>query len=189
MIKACELTRNGIVSINGAPYIVEELKISTPSARGAASIFRFRLRNLITKAKLDQACHGDDKFEELDFEKRQVQFLYKEQGNAYAFMDTADYSQFSLTADELGEQVNYLLEDMDDIRALVVNGTPVAIELPPNVVLEIADCEPTMKGQTVTSRAKTATLSTGLSVLVPEYITVGERVKVDTRTGEFLGRV
>ena len=189
MIMACELTRNGIVSINGAPYIVEELKISTPSARGAASIFRFRLRNLITKAKLDQACHGDDKFEELDFEKRQVQFLYKEQGNAYAFMDTADYSQFSLTADELGEQVYYLLEDMDDIRALVVNGTPVAIELPPNVVLEIADCEPTMKGQTVTSRAKTATLTTGLSILVPEYITVGERVKVDTRTGEFLGRV
>ncbi|MBP5545152.1 MAG: elongation factor P [Kiritimatiellae bacterium] len=188
MIKACELTRNGIVSINGAPYIVEELKISTPSARGAASIFRFRLRNLITKAKLDQACHGDDKFEELDFEKRQVQFLYKEQGNAYAFMDTADYSQFSLTADELGEQVYYLLEDMDDIRALVVNGTPVAIELPPNVVLEIADCEPTMKGQTVTARTKTATLQTGLSVQVPEYITPGEKVKIDTRTGEFLGR-
>ena len=188
MIKACELTRNGIVSINGAPYIVEELKISTPSARGAASIFRFRLRNLITKAKLDQACHGDDKFEELDFEKRQVQFLYKEQSNAYAFMDTADYSQFSLTADELGEQVYYLLEDMDDIRALVVNGTPVAIELPPNVVLEIADCEPTMKGQTVTARTKTATLQTGLSVQVPEYITPGEKVKIDTRTGEFLGR-
>jgi elongation factor P len=188
MIKACELTRNGIVSINGAPYIVEELKISTPSARGAASIFRFRLRNLITKAKLDQACHGDDKFEELDFEKRQVQFLYKEQGNAYAFMDTSDYSQFSLTADELGEQVYYLLEDMDDIRALVVNGTPVAIELPPNVVLEIADCEPTMKGQTVTARTKTATLQTGLSVQVPEYITPGEKVKIDTRTGEFLGR-
>ena len=78
---------------------------------------------------------------------------------------------------------------MEGIKSLIVNGSPVAIELPPNVVLEIADCEPTMKGQTVTSRAKTATPSTGLSVLVPEYITVGERVKVDTRTGEFLGRV
>ena len=103
MIKACDLGRNGIVSINGAPYIVEELKISTPSARGAASIYRFRFRNLITKAKLDQACHGDDKFDELDFEKRQVQFLYKEQSGEYTFMDTEDYSQFSLSADELGD--------------------------------------------------------------------------------------
>jgi elongation factor P len=188
MAKACDLARNSIVAINGAPYVVEELKVSTPSARGAASIFRFRFRNLITKAKLDQACHGDDKFDELDFEKRQVQFLYKEQGGAYAFMDTEDYSQFSLTADELGDQVYYLVEDMEDIKALIVNGSPVAIELPPNVVLEIADCEPTMKGQTVTARTKTATLSTGMSVQVPEYITPGEKVKIDTKTGAFLGR-
>ena len=189
MIKACELSRNGIVSINGAPYIVEELKVSTPSARGAASIFRFRFRNLVTKAKLDQACHGDDKFEELDFQRRLVQYLYREQGGAYTFMDVEDYSQFSLNAEELGDQVGFLVEDMEDIKALIVNGTPVAIELPPNVVLEIAECEPTMKGQTVTARTKTARLSTGLAIQVPEYITVGERVKVDTRTGEFLGRV
>ena len=188
MIKACDLGRNGIVSINGAPYIVEELKISTPSARGAASIYRFRFRNLITKAKLDQACHGDDKFDELDFEKRQVQFLHKEQSGEYTFMDTEDYSQFSLSADELGDQTGYLVEDMEDIKALIVNGAPVAIELPPNVVLEIADCEPTMKGQTVTARTKSATLSTGLPVQVPEYITPGEKVKIDTKTGAFLGR-
>lgn len=189
MIKACELSRNGIVSINGAPYIVEELKVSTPSARGAASIFRFRFRNLVTKAKLDQACHGDDKFEELDFQRRLVQFLYREQGGTFTFMDVEDYSQFSLNADDLGDQASYLVEDMEDIKALIVNGTPVAIELPPNVVLEIAECEPTMKGQTVTARTKTARLSTGLAIQVPEYITAGERVKVDTRTGEFLGRV
>ncbi|MBR0056770.1 MAG: elongation factor P [Kiritimatiellae bacterium] len=188
MIKACDLARNGIVSVNGAPYIVEELKVSTPSARGAASIYRFRLRNLITKAKLDQACHGDDKFDELDFVKRPVQFLYREQDGAYTFMDTEDYSQFSLNADDLGDQTGFLVEDMEDIKALVVNGSPVAIELPPNVILEVADCEPTMKGQTVTARTKSATLSTGLPIQVPEYITPGEKVKVDTRTGAFLGR-
>ena len=104
-------------------------------------------------------------------------------------MDVEDYSQFSLNADDLGDQASYLVEDMEDIKALIVNGTPVAIELPPNVVLEIAECEPTMKGQTVTARTKTARLSTGLAIQVPEYITAGERVKVDTRTGEFLGRV
>lgn len=189
MIKACDLGRNGIVSINGSPYIVEDLKVSTPSARGAASIYRFRFRNLITKVKLDQACHGDDKFDELDFEKRQVQFLYKEQNGAYTFMDVDDYSQFSLSADDLGDQIYYLIEDMEDIKALIVNGNPVAIELPPNVALKIADCEPTMKGQTVTARTKSATLQTGLSIQVPEYITAGETVKVSTATGEFLGRV
>ena len=188
MAKACDLTKGGIVAINGAPYVVEELKVSTPSARGAASIFRFRFRNLITKTKLDQACHGDDKFDDVDFEKRDVQFLYKEQGGLYTFMDTEDFSQSTLSADALGEQAGYLAEDMEGIKSLIVNGAPIAIELPPNVVLEVADCEPTMKGQTVTSRAKTATLSTGLSILVPEYITVGEKVKVDTRNGEFLGR-
>ena len=77
---------------------------------------------------------------------------------------------------------------MEDIKALIVNGAPVAIELPPNVVLEIADCEPTMKGQTVTARTKSATLSTGLPVQVPEYITPGEKVKIDTKTGAFIGR-
>ncbi len=189
MIKACELSRNGIVSINGAPYIVEELKVSTPSARGAASIFRFRFRNLITKNKLDQACHGDDKFEELDFEKRPVQFLYKEQGDVYTFMDNEDYSQFSLSAEDLGDQAYYLSEELEGIKSLIVNGTPLAIELPPNAVLEITECEPTMKGQTVTARTKSAKLSTGLAIQVPEYMTTGEMVKVDTRTGEFLGRV
>lgn len=189
MVKACDLSRNGIVSINGAPYIVEDLKVSTPSARGAASIFRFRFRNLITKTKLDQACHGDDKFEELDFEKRPVQFLYREQGGIFTFMDTEDYSQFALNEEDLGDQVYYLVEDMEDIMALVVNGTPMAIELPPNVVLEITECEPTMKGQTVTARTKSAKLATGLSIQVPEYMTTGEMVKVDTRTGDFLGRV
>lgn len=188
MIKACDLGRNGIVSVNGAPYIVEELKVSTPSARGAASIFRFRLRNLITKAKLDQACHGDDKFDELDFEKRQVQFLYREQDGSFTFMDVEDYSQFSLGADELGDQTGFLVEDMEGIKALIVNGRPVAIELPPNVALKIVDCEPTMKGQTVTARTKGARLETGLAIQVPEYMTAGEVVKVDTRTGEFLGR-
>ena len=112
MSKACDLTRNSIVAINGAPYVVEELKVSTPSARGAASIFRFRFRNLITKTKLDQACHGDDKFDDVDFEKRDVQFLYKEAGGLYTFMDVEDYSQFTLNADDLGDQVGYLADDM-----------------------------------------------------------------------------
>ena len=188
MLKACDLARDSVVAINGAPHIVEELRVSTPSARGAASLFRFRFRNLITKAKLDQTCKGDDKFEEIEFERRDVEFSYKEPGGIYTFMDTEDYSQFSLNEDELGDQVYYITEDVEGIKSLIVNDKPVAIELPQNVELELVECEPTMKGQTVTARTKTAKTSTGLSIQVPEYITNGERVRIDTRTGEFLGR-
>lgn len=188
MTKACDLSRNNIVSINGAPYVVETLRVTTPSARGAATLFKFRFRNLLTKAKLDQTCKGDDKFDDLDFDRRAVQFLYKERDDVYTFMDTEDFSQFSLSADDLGEQALYLVEELEGIKALVVNGTPAAIELPVTVVLTVASCEPTMKGQTATARSKPACTETGLVVQVPEYVTDGETIRVDTRTGEFLGR-
>jgi elongation factor P len=188
MTKACDLSRNNIVSINGAPYVVETLRVTTPSARGAATLFKFRFRNLLTKAKLDQTCKGDDKFDDLDFDRRAVQFLYKERDDVYTFMDTEDFSQFSLSADDLGEQALYLVEELEGIKALVVNGTPAAIELPVTVVLTVASCEPTMKGQTATARSKPARTETGLVVQVPEYVTDGETIRVDTRTGEFLGR-
>jgi elongation factor P len=188
MSKACELSRNSIVSIDGTPHVVESLRVTTPSARGAATLFKFRFRNLLTKAKLDQTRKGDDKFDDLDFVRRDVQFLYKEHDDVYTFMDTEDYSQFSLRADELGDLASYLVEELEGIKALVVNDRPMAIELPVTVVLRIASCEPTMKGQTATARTKTARTETGLVVHVPEYVTEGETVRIDTRTGEFLGR-
>ncbi|MDD5707674.1 MAG: elongation factor P [Kiritimatiellae bacterium] len=187
MIKACDLVRNQIVSIDGAPHVLEELRVSTPSARGAATLFRFRFRNILTKAKLDRTCKGDDKFEDVDFSRREVEFLYEQQG-MYTFMDREDFTQFELDKDALGEQAQYLAEDMEDLRALIVNGRAVAIELPASVTLTVADCEPTVRGQSATARSKPARMQTGLVVQVPEYITVGERVRVDTRTGEFLGR-
>lgn len=189
MLKACDLSRDSVVAINGSPHIVEELRVSTPSARGAASLFRFRFRNLLTKAKVDHTCKGDDKFEEIEFERREVEFSYREPGGVFTFMDTEDFSQFSLNEDELGDQVYYLNEDVEGIKSLIVNDKPVAIELPQSVELDIVECEPTMKGQTATARTKTAKVSTGLSIQVPEYIKNGERVRIDTRTGDFLGRV
>ncbi|NLN01122.1 MAG: elongation factor P-like protein YeiP, partial [Lentisphaerae bacterium] len=178
MPKACDLSRNSIVSIDGAPHVVESLQVITPSARGAATLFKFRFRNLLTKAKLDQTCKGDDKFGDVDFDRRPVQFLYKEHDDTYTFMDEQDYSQFSLTAGELDEQTGYLTEDLEGIKALVVNGRPVAIDLPAAVVLRVASCEPTLKGQTATARNKTAHTDTGLVVHVPEYVTEGEYVRV-----------
>lgn len=187
MIKACDLARNGIVSINGAPHAVEELRVTTPSARGAATLFRFRFRNLLTKAKLDMTCKGDEKFEEVEVSRRAVQFLYAEQ-DLYHFMDREDFSQFAIDAATLGGQAHYLSEDLEDVRVLIVNGRPLAIELPASVALVVAECEPSVRGQSATARAKPARTRTGLVVLVPEYIVAGETIRVDTRSGEFLGR-
>ena len=187
MSKACDLARNSVVSINGVPHVVEELRVTTPSARGASSLYRFRFRNLVTKGKLDQTCKGDDRFDDADFERREVQFLFAGPGE-YTFMDQEDFTQFTIDADALGEQALYLTEDMEDIRALIVDGRAVTIDLPVSVTLKVVSCDPSVRGQSATARTKPATLATGLVVQVPEYLATGEQIRVDTRTGEFLGR-
>ncbi len=188
MIKACDLKRGSLVGINNMPHVVEELKVSTPSARGAASIYRFRFRNLVTKAKQDISCKGEEPFDEIDFERRPVQFLYRE-ADMYTFMDTEDFSQFSLPHDAIEDQVQYLVEDMEDIFALIADGKVMTIEMPQKVELKVTYCEPVMKGATAASRSKPATCQTGLVVHVPEYLEAGETIVVDTTTGEFISRV
>ena len=187
MIKACDLKRGGLIGVNGMPQVVEDLKVSTPSARGAASIYRFRFRNLVSKAKQDVSCKGDESFDEIDFERRPVQFLYREV-DMYTFMDTEDFSQFSLPRDAIEEQARYLVEDMEGIFALLSDGKILTVEMPPKVELEVVECEPVMKGATAASRSKPAKCRTGLTVHVPEYLATGEMIVVDTSTGEFISR-
>lgn len=187
MAKACDLRKGSLVGINGLPHVVEDLKISTPSARGAASIYRFRFRNLVSKAKQDVSCKGDEPFADIDFEKRPVQYLYKEV-DLYTFMDSEDFSQFTLPRDAIEEQILYLVEDMEGIFALVSDGKVLTIEMPQKVELKIETCDPVMKGASVTSRSKPATCQTGLVVQVPEYLEAGEMILVDTATGTYLSR-
>ncbi len=187
MVKACDLKRNDLVGIRGLPHIVEDLKISSPSARGAATIYHFRFRNLVSKSKEDVSCKGDAPFDQLDFEKRPVQFLFTQQ-DQYTFMDAEDFSQFTLNRGEIEEQVAILVEDQEGIVALVVDGRVVTIEMPANVVLKITACDPVLKGASATGRSKPATLETGLVVQVPEYLTPGEAIRIDTRTHKFLQR-
>lgn len=187
MVKASDLKRNDLVGLQGLPHLVEDLKVSTPSARGASTLYRFRFRNLVTKSKVDMTCKGDDPFDQLSFERRPVQFLYAQQ-DQYTFMDTEDYSQFTLNRDEIEEQSEFLVENMEGISALVSDGRILTIELPSGVILKITECDPVLKGASATSRTKPARLETGLVVQVPEYLTPGESIRVDTRTRKFLQR-
>jgi len=116
-----------------------------------------------------------------------VQFLFTKQGQ-YTFMDTEDFSQFILNEEEIEEQKLFLVDNMEGIQALVADGRILTIEMPAGVELKIVECDPVLKGASATSRTKPAKLETGLVVQVPEYMTPGETIRVDTRTRKFLQR-
>ncbi len=188
MIKACDLTKNSVVELNGDPHVVEQLRTQSPSARGASTLYKIRFRNVRTRAKLDQSYKGDDPVKETEFDTRLVSFSFRE-GDRFTFMDLEDYSQFELMADEIEDSVPYLVDGMEGIKALMQNGKVLCIQLPDAVELQIAECAPSMRGASVTARTKAATLETGLVLQVPEYMEQGERIRVDTRTGDFVQRV
>jgi len=187
MPKASELKRGAIVEIDGAPYIVAEVEVKTPSSRSGTTLYKIRFRNLQTKQKRDESLKGEDVFNPIDFERREVQFSYKD-GSQYVFMDNEDYSQYLLDEDALGDQVDYLQEGLSGIMALLVEGQIVGIELPPSVTLEVVETAPPLKAASATARTKSARLSTGLEIQVPEYLGTGEMVRVSTETGKFVSR-
>lgn len=187
MIKACELENGSVVRFNGIPHIAENIQVQTPSARGAATLYKVRFRNMQNHAKLDKVYRGDDPLEACDIEKRKVQFLY-EKDDRFEFMDLADYTQFAMARDQIGEIVPFLVENMEDIIALVADDKVLGIELPDVVELDVVECDPSIKGASATARTKPAKLSTGHMIQVPEYMSVGERVRVDTRSGKFVSR-
>ena len=118
MIKACDLTKNSIVEINGDPHVVEQIRVQTPSARGAATLYKVRFRNVRTRSKLDQTYKGDDALQDTEFDTRTVSFSYRE-GDHFVFMDLDDYSQIELNADEIEDAVPYLTDGLEGIKALV----------------------------------------------------------------------
>lgn len=187
MPKASELKRGMIVEINGIPHVVKQVEAKSPSSRGAATLYKVRFTNLRTRQKLDESYKGDDLLRESDCARREVQFSYMD-GDSCVFMDLEDYSQYMLDKGELEEQADYLYEGMEGINALLVDGQIMSVELPASVALEIIETAPAIKGATATGRTKTAKLSTGAEVQVPEYLETGEVIRVNTSTGRFMSR-
>ncbi len=187
MINTSDLKKGDVVKIDGDPHIVETIKVQTPSARGAVTLYKIRFRNLATKRKVDQSLHGDDLFDEADFERRPVQYLYGDDASI-TFMDLQDYSQFTLTKEDLEEEWPYLTEGVEGLISISSEGRVLGIQVPTFVNLEIVETRPSVKGGSVTARNKPATLSTGLVIQVPEYMATGEIVRVDTRTGEYASK-
>ena len=188
MLKASNLKKGHVVNINGQAFQARQIEMQTPSARGANTLYRVRFTSITTGQNLEQTYKGNDSLEEMTLDRRAVNYLYNDQ-QAFHFMDAENYEQYSLFAEQLEEQRDWLVENMEGITALLLDGQIVAIELPASVEMEIAETAPVIKGATATNRNKPATLTNGRVVLVPEYLSPGERVRINTETGKFMGRV
>lgn len=186
-MNAKEIKRGDVVVYNESPCIIESLNVQTPSARGAATLYKFRARNLITKQKVDITLKGGDSLKDADFRKREVKYMYSDADECF-FLDQLDYNQYAINRDDISEEMQYLSESLEGVRALIYNDECVAIEIPVSVELRVTQCDPAVRGNSATSRTKPATLETGITVQVPEYLEEGELIKVDTRSGVFLGR-
>ena len=143
--------------------------------------------NLKTGQKLDESLKGDDFYKDTDLVRAKVQFSYID-GDNYIFMNMDDYTQYSLSSDDLEDQIDYLTEGLEGIVALLVDDGVLGIELPSSVVLAIVETAPAIKGATASGRTKTARLTTGLEVQVPEYLELEELIKINTDTGKYMSR-
>lgn len=170
-----------------APCLIENVSVQSPSARGGATLYKFRARNLVTKNKVDITLKGTEGLDDADFARREVSIMYTDAESVH-LMDTETYDQYEIASADVAEEMKYVAEGLEGLLALIYNDECVGIALPTTVHLKIAQCDPGVKGNSATGRTKPVTLESGAIVQAPEYLAEGETIKVDTRTGEFLGR-
>jgi elongation factor P len=177
--------RRGLrILVDDEPYYVvgyQHFKMG----RGKANI-RTKLKHIKTGAVIEKVFSTNDSFKPPDMEEKKMQYLYENVGE-FTFMDSQTFEQISVPMDNLGDAKWYLLEN-EEYKILFLDNEAISVDLPTSVVLEVVETEPSAKGDTVTNITKPATLVTGLVVKVPPFVREGDKVKVDTRTGEYLER-
>ena len=184
---AKEIKNGTVVNYQGAPVLISSTTVQTPSARGAATLYKFRGRNLVNKQKVDITLKGTESLDEADFEKRSVKLMYSDATDLFV-LDQSDYNQYSIPLEDVAEERLYLTEELEGVFALIYNDECVGLQLPTTVELTVTQCDPGVKGDSATKRSKPATLETGLIVQVPDYLSEGERIKVDSRNGQYISR-
>lgn len=178
--------KNGIVlNIEGQLWTVVEFQHVKPG-KGAAFV-RTKLKNVMTGKVVDRTFNAGVKVETANVDKRDMTYLYND-GSGYIFMDKDTYDQVSLSEETVGDATNYLLENQDAVVAMH-EGNPIYVELPASVVLEVTYTEPGLQGDRSSGGTKPATVETGLQIQVPLFLENGTKVRIDTRTGDYLGRV
>ena len=183
-IQATRMRKGTIVKIGDDLFRVLDLQHVTPgNLRG---FVRVKFRNIRSGTLSDQKLRSEDFVERATLDEREMQYMYSD-GDSYYFMDTESYDQVHISSEALGESVNYLIPEML-IRVEFYGSEPVGIELPQTVDLLVQDTPPAIKGATASAQLKPATLETGLVVQVPPFVSAGDRIRVNTETGEYQSR-
>jgi elongation factor P len=177
--------KNGMtLSIDGQLWNVVEFQHVKPGKGGA--FVRTKLKNVMSGKVVDRTFNAGVRVDVANVDKREMQYLYRE-GEDFVFMDTADYDQPHIPAAVVGDGASYLLENQTATIAFN-DGTPLYVELPASVELTVSQTDPGLQGDRSTGGTKPATLETGAQIQVPLFITTGEKIRVDTRSGDYLGR-
>jgi len=186
-MKAADIKKGNVVEHNNKVWQIRDIERSSPTARGGNVTFRFTMYSVPGAQKLDLSLRADDELKETEVTRRAVSYSYMD-GENFVFMDVEDYTQYLLGRDSIGDAAGYITDGLEGCYVQLIEGQPVALQLPPTVTLAVVDTAPELRGATATKRPKPARLSTGIEIQVPEYITTGEKVLVSTVTGEFSGR-
>jgi len=188
MITTSDFKRGLAILVEGKPWVITDYSVQTPSARGAATLVRVKARNVLTGQVLDMTFKSGDKFGEPDLERRKISFLYAE-GDDFHFMDEVSFEQFHLDREALGDAVRWIREGIS-LTSIVFEGRVSGVDVPQFIEYEVVETGPGGRSDMASGKVtKAATLSNGAQIRVPVYLEAGEKVMVDTTTGEFVRRV
>jgi elongation factor P len=185
MISTNQFKNGNHIEVEGTVFKILEFQHVKPGKGGA--FVRTKLKNVVTGKTVDRTYNAGAKIEIENVDRRDYQYLYND-GDSFVFMDQEDYDQLTVTAATVGDAANFMLENQQ-VQIALNNGNPLYVELPASVVLEVTHTEPGLQGDRSSAGTKPATLETGYEIQVPLFLEQGTKVKVDTRTGDYLGRV
>lgn len=184
VIKATEIRKGCVLKIDNDLFVVQQMDHVTPGNYQA--VVKLKIRSLTKKNVVPKRYNSSDTVERVDLDTRWVQYIYDQDDEAI-FMDNNTFEQFGIKKEDISEELQYISHD-DNVQVTFHDNMPVSVELPTSVVLEVIEAEPAARGNTATNITKNIKLKTGLVVKAPPHINVGDKVKVDTRTGEFIER-
>jgi elongation factor P len=185
MYTASDLKKGLRIKIDNEPYIITEFNFVKPG-KGQA-LYRSKLKNMLTGSQFERTFRSVDTFESADLQEKKMQYLYKE-GEKFCFMDNQSYEQIFLTEEQVGDAKNFLIDNIE-AEVLMFEDRPLGVSLPNFVDLVVTQADPWAKGDTVSGNTKPVIVQTGYQIQVPPFVEQGEKIRIDTRTGEYLTRV
>lgn len=186
-MKANEIKKGMVIDQDNKNILIKKIFVQSPHSRGGSTLYKMAGSDIASGQKFERSFKGDENVTQVEVARRAVQLLYSD-SESYTFMDSENYDQYVLAAETLENEARFLYDGLEGLSALVSDEQVLGIELPNTMNFEIIECAPGIKASSSSARTKPATLSTGLVVQVPEYLTPGEVIKINTETREFISK-